>query len=349
MKITILFLAIISLAFVASNEMCRQTEIKVYSSLQAVPQSFNLDVKKIKGIEFNVDEANFKPLALVPIEQVGFILEKTASSKTLDAIHHKYLRNEPESVWMPYSYAGDWNRAGYVITNQMTRTSASKKETPLVSFEFVNDFDLMSVTSKDMDDFLSTLKSNSLKRQNIKISVKEAITKSHDAFTTSTIAHKDMKDSNKDARTQIASLKISLEKTTKEIITLTTTITTSEHTIAVQSGELSNINDKIDDLLSRLAALNVQLKKAEADLLANKPTDLTQKKNSMYLVLKTMIYPQTAPDQFLDEYSISQVAKAKIVQANYRECKADLTTVQQCFEANLNSSQTKRKLRRGFF
>merc|ERR1712032_961306 len=83
------------------------------------------------------------------------------NSKVLDATHHQYLRNEPDSVWMPYSYTGDWSRNGYVITNQMKRTSASKTIRPLVSFEFVNDFDLMSITSDDMNKFLTNLRYNS--------------------------------------------------------------------------------------------------------------------------------------------------------------------------------------------
>merc|ERR1712032_524529 len=83
MKIIILFLAVISLALVASNEMCRQTEIKVYSSIQPVSQSFNLDVKKIKGIEFQVSESEFKGSNLVPLEQVGFVLEKVLHQKFL--------------------------------------------------------------------------------------------------------------------------------------------------------------------------------------------------------------------------------------------------------------------------
>jgi DNA repair exonuclease SbcCD ATPase subunit len=292
MKITILFLAVISLAFVASNEMCRQTEIKVYSSMQAVSQSFNLDVKKLKGIEFQVDEDSFKGQALIPIEQVGLVLEKTASSKTLDAIHHKYLRNEPESVWMPYSYTGEWSRAGYVITNQMKRTSASRTETPLVSFEFVNDFDLMSVTNVDMDAFLTNLRYNSQRRKIIKLTVKNEILKSHDAYTQNVAAKAKMVATNNDAKSQIVTLKATLTKTVTEINTLTTKITEFERQESVKSAELSNINDQIDEIISKLVVLNKQLKKAEAELDAQRPTDVSVQRNSLNLHLLSVQYPQ---------------------------------------------------------
>merc|ERR1712151_1239376 len=238
---------------VASNQMCRQTEIKVYSSIQPVAQTFTLDVKKIKGIEFQVSESEFKGANLVPLEQTGFVLEKTASSKVLDAVHHQYLRNEPDSVWMPYAYTGEWTRNGYVITNQMKRTSASKTVRPLVSFEFVNDFDLMSITSDDMNKFLTNLRYNSEKRKLIKQTVKNAILSAADPYTTSTDALK-------------------------------------------------------------------KLKKEEKDLLATRPTDISQIQSNLNVQLKAMQYPQRAPERFLEEYAIASGNRAEIVQANHRDC-----------------------------
>merc|ERR1712160_209320 len=91
MKITILFLAVISLAFVSSNQMCREMEVKVYSSMQPIAQSFKLDVMNIKGIEFKINADQFNKEEFVPLDQVGFVLEKTENSKVLDTIHHKYL------------------------------------------------------------------------------------------------------------------------------------------------------------------------------------------------------------------------------------------------------------------
>jgi hypothetical protein len=120
---------------------------------------------------------------------------------------------------MPYSYTGDWARNGYVITNQMQRTSASKTVRPLVSFEFVNDFDLMSVTSADMNAFLSALRYNSEKRKIIKQTVKNALMKAADDWKTNTDAHTKAKADNKNVKAQIVTYKATLQKTVTEITT----------------------------------------------------------------------------------------------------------------------------------
>lgn len=349
MKITILFLALISLSFVASNEMCRNVEIKVYSSIQPISQSFNLDVKKIKGIDFKVDASEFRANNLVPIEQVGFVLEKTVSSKVLDVIQHKYLRNEPESVWMPYSYAGDWSRNGFVITNQMKRTSASKTEQPLVSFEFVTDFDLKSVTSDDMDKFLNNLKFNSDKRKAIKTTVKNSIMTSHDSYTSNSKAFKEMKEKNVDARTQISKLKKSLQTTIVDINTLHQEEKSLEHIESVKSASLSSVNESIDDIIGKLTVLNAQLKKEELELKEIKPTDVKQLQTWLSAALLNVQYPQKSPERFLEEYSNATTNKYTIIKDNYDLCNTSSDLLEKCGNANMKSSQTKRKLRRSFF
>jgi hypothetical protein len=328
--------------------MCRQTEIKVYSSIQSVSQSFTLDVKKIKGIEFQVSESEFKGANLIPLEQVGFVLEKTASSKVLDATHHQYLRNEPDSVWMPYSYSGDWTRNGYVITNQMKRTSASKTVRPLVSFEFVNDFDLMSVTSDDMNKFLVSLRYNSEKRKLIKTTVKNSILAAADLYTTNTEALKKMKANNVNTKAEITSYKAKLSTTVTEITTLTTKITTLETTEATKSAELSKINDQIDDIIAQLAILNAQLKTEEKDLLATRPTDISQIQSNLNVQLQAMQYPQRAPERFLEEYAIASGDRPAIVQANYKDCLPQENKIFACYGANMKKSKVA-KLRRSFF
>jgi hypothetical protein len=352
MKITILFLAVISLAFVSTTEMCRTLEVEVYSSMQPTSQSFTIDVKKIRGVDFLLEtqyEESFKSAELIPIEQTGFVLEKTATSKVLDKVHHEYLRNEPESVWLPYAYTGNWSGAGYIIAAQMTRTSNSKTQTPMVFFKFMNDYALNSITSEDMDQFLTNLKYNADKRKNIKTDVKSSIEKAQSGYSSSFEAHKTMKANNKNTKEQIASTKITIEKTTKEIITLTTIITTTEAQIAIKSQKLSENDDLIDDVLSKIKSLTAQLRIAEADLLATKKTDITMQKNGLASVLLMVTYPQTAPGQFLDEYKIASGNKFSIVSDNYKYCNKKEATIENCQIANNKSSSTKRKLRRGFF
>lgn len=352
MKITILFLAVISisLAFVASNEMCRNAEIKVTSSLQNKAQTFTVDVKKIwNKIAMGTNDDQFLSGSLIPLEQVGMVLEKTASSKVLDAIHHKYLRNEPESVWLPYSYAGEWTRNGYVVSTQLSRTSDSKTETPLVNFEFVNDVDLMSISDKDMDQFRAFLQHNSEKRKIIKIFVKTQIGHYQDAYTTSTEARKAMKASNVDKRSQIVTMKATLTTTITTITTLTTKITTLESTAAGHAAALQKVNDEIDDIIARLVILNKLLKQEEKELNAIVPKDQTWTQSAIDYYAQLLAYPQDVFGSFLNEYSISPANRKQLVVVNYRECVKDAARVVACKEANdYSSGALKKKLRRGF-
>merc|ERR1712032_1445164 len=292
MEIVILFLALISITVVSSTQMCRSTDVKVYSSMNPVAQSFTLDVKNLRGVEFETNEADFKSVELIPLEQVGFVLEKKASSKVLNAIHHKYLRNEPESVWLPYSFAGDWSRNGFVISTQMVRTSTSKTAKPLVAFEFVNDFDLNSISSTDMNAFLVNLRGNAEKRKIIKQTVKNSLLKAADSYSTSSASLAAMKKKNANAKEEISSLQAKLKITIKEITVLTTQETTLEQQISVKSATMSGLNDEIDDIIAKLAILTAQLKKEEKDLAATRPTDVSQLETSLKQSLFKCQYPQ---------------------------------------------------------
>lgn len=349
MKIVILFLALISITVVSSTQMCRSTDVKVYSSMNPIAQSFTLDVKKIRGVEFETNEADFTSAELIPIEQVGFVLEKKASSKVLDQIHHKYLRNEPESVWLPYSFVGDWSRNGFVISTQMVRTSTSKSDKPLVAFEFVNDFDLNSISTSDMNAFLVNLRGNAEKRKIIKQVVKNSILKAADSYSTSSQSLDAMKKKNKTTQQEIASLKVTLKKTIKEIITITVQETTLEQTISVKSAALSTVNDEIDDIIAKLAILTSQLKVEEKGLAETRPTDISQLQSSLKQSLLKVQYPQRTPERFLEEFTISSGTKPQIVGDNYRDCNATEAKLFDCSTANLKSSKVKRKLRRSFF
>jgi hypothetical protein len=318
--------------------------------MNPVAQLFTLDVKNLKGVEFETNEADFKSVELIPLEQVGFVLEKKASSKVLDAIHHKYLRNEPESVWLPYSFAGDWSRNGFVISTQMVRTATSKTDKPLVAFEFVNDFDLQSISSSDMNAFLVNLRGNAEKRKIIKQTVKHSLLKAADSYSTASKSLAVMKKKNANVKSEISSLKITLQKTITEITTLTTKETTLEQQISVKSAALSTLNDEIDDIIAKLAILTAQLKKEEKDLEATRPTDVSQLETSLKQSLLKCQYPQRAPERFLEEFAMSSGKKPEIMGDNYRDCNATENKLFDCSTANMKKGQlNKRKLRRGFF
>ena len=353
MKIVILFLAIISCAFVAVNAegMCRHLEVKVYSSIQGASQTFTLDVKKLKGIKIDLNADQFKVNNLVPLEQVGFVLEKTTSSKVLDATHHKYLRNEPESVWFPYSYTGDWTRNGYIITNQMTRTPANKKEMPLVSFEFINDQDLESISKDDMNKILSYLQNNSNKRKDVKTYLKKMINKQQNTYLDNHNSAQKMKQNNQDAKTQISELTIKIQKITTEINILIAKEKKSQEEAAVKSANLKATNDKIDDINLKLKTLVEQLKREESELNLIKPEDTSHLEIQMKTMITTAELPQNAPERFLEEFQLAKSNYYSLVKEAYANCNKKLDNFLKCFNViiNNNFSFNKKKLRKSFF
>jgi hypothetical protein len=77
----------------------------------------------------------------------------------------------------------------------------------------------MSVTSADMNAFLSALRYNSEKRKIIKQTVKNALMKAADDWKTNTDAHTKAKADNKNVKAQIVTYKATLQKTVTEITT----------------------------------------------------------------------------------------------------------------------------------
>ena len=90
----------------------------------------------------------------------------------------------------------------------MTRTPANKKEMPLVSFEFINDQDLESISKDDMNKILSYLQNNSNKRKDVKTYLKKMINKQQNTYLDNHNSAQKMKQNNQDAKTQISELTI---------------------------------------------------------------------------------------------------------------------------------------------
>lgn len=359
MKIVIiLVLAFISLSLVSANTegICRTIEVKVTSSMQAQSQTFTLDVKKLRNISFDVNKSEFENSSLVPIEQVGFVLEKTSNSKVLDVIHHKYLRNEPEQVWLPYSYTGNWSRNGLIINNQMARTSTSKQETPLVSFEFVNDVDLLSVTDADVSNILDNLISNSNKRKNTKSFVKNSIFLAlNDLKTTEELEERARNTEKASLLAEIEKIKVLIKQTTVEINTITTTITKTETLYSTSQKELDETSNKISQTILLIKQLQIEIEKATQDLLVfdkTEPADLATKTTLFEQAIKMVKYPTEDGKSFLLEYGICTSERKKSINDNYSMCVPTVNTVQQlqaCLTVNSDQHLVKRKLRRGKF
>merc|ERR1711943_157269 len=81
MKIVILFLAIIAININVTNQMCRNVDIIVNSSIQEKKQTFGFGVKNIRNVKFGQNKDQFdKSATLIPLNQVGLLLNKKESS-----------------------------------------------------------------------------------------------------------------------------------------------------------------------------------------------------------------------------------------------------------------------------
>ena len=159
------------------NEMIQIFDVSISSSLQKIPQIFLLNAKAIKLASLKERDLKIKEKEFVEADELGLFLGKTPNSETLDPIHHKYLRNEKNRVWLPYSYASEWKgvfnpNGTSIITNQLKRTSASKKETPLVTIQFQYDKDWEIISSSELNQIVAWLNENTNKRNNIKTLLK---------------------------------------------------------------------------------------------------------------------------------------------------------------------------------
>merc|ERR1712151_558898 len=219
MKIAILLLAIIGFSFAAAatseSGLCLELDVKVYSSIEPKSQSFGIDMRKIKLANFKERKESFDSNSHIPLQEAGLVLEKDEKTALMDG-HHKYLRNSNTQVWMPYAYAGEWYRNGYIISNQMTRMSTSKTVRPFVSFEFSYDPDLKNITEQDMDQVLDALRRNTVKRQSIRRSLKNSILKNQNAYLIAKKDYEIVKKNNADLNKKIEALDSSIKKTTEE-------------------------------------------------------------------------------------------------------------------------------------
>lgn len=297
---------------------------------------------------FSERESEFKSKTFIPIEEVGLVLEKTATSKNLNAKHNLYLRNEIKTAWLPYSYTGDWSRNGYVISNQMKRTSSSKTDTPLVSFEFVNDKEIMSVSDADMNNILNWLKMNSEKRQTIKSEIKGKIMSYQNAYFESLTSIKEMNKTNNDSKAEIYKLRTRITV----LITIIKGLEKEEEKLDVEEAAKSAImntnNEDIDRIIAKISILKKQIKKEDNSLNDLKPTDTKLLEQELKSALIKIQLPQFAPEKFLEEFSISKGKNSQTVKNTYKYCVPDITKFENC-RRDLMDTLGLKKLRRSFF
>jgi hypothetical protein len=323
MKIIITLAALITISFVSSNliknseEICKENEVRVSSNLQKKPQSFILDIKKIKSINMSDRQPDFMGKTFVPLEEVGLVLERTQSSQVLDPIHHKYFRNAEKTVWLPYSHTGEWTRNGNIITNQMKRTSFSNTETPLVTLEFANDKDLETLSDEDLNNILSWLKMNSDKRKIIKTNIKNNILKYQDDYFNNKNTMEKMKTTNTNSQNEINNLTKQIQTNVKVMSQLEITLKTTNKEITTKTTSLNSVNEEMNTLIEKLKILKVELTAQQKALGEFKPTDTKLLEQELNSALVNINLPKNKPERFLEEYSISS-------QYNYVKSAYDL-------------------------
>lgn len=352
MKIIILILAIFAITFANSSEVsegvCMNLEVKVSSNLQSEAQTFDINMKTLNTAKLGLNKNDFAGATQIPLNQVGLVLDKTEISKSLDAIHHKYLRNAADSVWFPYSYAGQWTLNQFTINNQMTRTSASKTETPLVSFEFVYDSFIKNLDANDMNKILLKLQQNTDVRIAIKKSVKKHILENQDKYLEADQALKNTLANNSSIQKRLTELRAKLQTTVQTITSLTTTETTLRSEVALKTTTLNKTTNQINEILIRIAALEKQIATQEAELANFKPTDVSQEQAKLKAVVANLAFPQTAPARFKEEFGISQDESKNRVFNGYQYCNNQEANVDNCWN-HVSAGAPERKLRRGFF
>lgn len=352
MKIIIFALAIFAITFANSAEVsegvCMNLEVKVSSNLQTEAQTFDINMKTLNTAKFGVNKQDFEGATQIPLNQVGLVLEKTEISKSLDAIHHKYLRNAAETVWFPYAYAGKWTVNSFTIDNQMTRTSASKTETPLVSFEFVYDAFIKNLDAKDMNGILLKLQENTDLRISIKKKVKKQVLEFQDKYLEADQSIKKTIADNKSIQSQLVQLRKKLQQVITEITTYETTEVTLRSEVALRTSSLTKTVNEISDLLLQIANLEKKIAMAEAALANFKPTDVSSEESNLKTFVPNVSFPLDAPDRFKEEFSISQTTAKDRVFNGYQYCDATANNIANCYNVVQHGTAWK-KLRRGFF
>jgi len=353
MKIAILFLTLIGLSFASATEsttgMCLDFEVNVYSSNSPAKVSFNIDMRKLKKAQIKDNREQFQNNNhdLVPLEQVGLVLEKKV--KNLPEEHHKFLRNTEENVWMPYAYAGRWHRSGYVISNQMMRTSVNKDETPMVHYEFVFDPDLNNISNQDMDAILIALQENTKKRIEIKTMIKDTVFRYQDTYLAAHEALQILIQKTREAKDQLI-----VEE--KKLTAVKNDIMKSNGQIAVLIKLKETLTINVQDITSKLVEKNDNLKilqeilrSQQEDLKNFKKTDVSIDLAYRKQQVAIMSYSKVPPEEFKKEHEIAVTKKMENVNTNYAKCNNQVENAIACNTATRAAMSLAKKLRKGFF
>jgi len=338
-------LAIIAININVTNQMCRNVDIIVNSSIQEKKQTFGFDVKNIRNIHFGQNKDQFdKSATLIPLNQVGLLLNKKESTGPIDETHLKYLRNEKEQAWIPYSYVESWTRNGFVLSAQMSRTSTSTTEKPMVNFEFVNEEKLGNVSNEDMQTFLARISDNTNKRQVVKKNLKNSILKAQNGYLSAKDLYDKTKKDNKILKQKIADLEAELKKVITKITNIDSVISKLNQDVAVKRGLKSDAEGTLNTKTNALKNTTEELIELEKELANFKPesTKSLEQRRDQYLI--EMSFPKNQPKAFKAEFAISQNDQ-KTVEESYEICNNKAENADKCLKKTAGISFLRRRLR----
>jgi len=337
------------------NEMIQVFDVQITSSIQKKPETFLMDAKAIKLASLKERKLdNMKDNEFVEPNELGLFMGKTPQSDRLDPVHHKYLRNEKNRVWLPYSYAGEWKghfnpNGTSTIINQLKRTSANKKETPLITLQFQYDKDWEIISQLELNQIVHWLNENTNKRKNIKTLLKIKIKQAAFNYT---MAKKQIETTNSkrvDAQTRIQTAENKIKNIDADINKL-------KQEQANAEKELANAAKAVSDsekLTQRLNNMNENLaKQIQREKIAKtqiRVPNLNGIKMEIETIKRLINLPDKAPLKFKEEFSLSQ---NDAVDKAYSACISSEEAVEECKNSlqsyDIEKGRAKKLLRKFF-
>lgn len=336
------------------NEMIQVFDIKISSSMQKIPQTFLMDAKAIKLSSLKERDLKYKEKEFVEPNELGLYLGKTPQSSKLDSVHHKYLRNEKNRAWLPYSYAGEWKgvfnpNGTSIITTQLKRTSNSKKETPLITMQFQYDKDWEIISHNELNQIVHWLNENTNKRQNTKTLLKIKIKQAAQNYTMSKKELEIAKAGKVQKGQQIQNSQNNLKKVKVDITNLEKELQKAQTELAKASQKVSDSEKLSQSLNNENENLAKQIQRQKIAKSQVRVPNANAIKMEIATIKALIALPSQAPLAFKNEFSLSS---SDAVDKAYRSCISAEEQINDC-KLNLQSygiekGRAKKLLRRFF-
>jgi len=336
------------------NEMIQVFDVQISSSMQKKTQTFLIDTKAIKLSSLKERNLKIKDNEFVDPNELGLLMGKTPMSDILDDVHHKYLRNQKNRVWLPYSYAGEWkaifnSNGTSVITNQLKRTSPNKKETPLITIQFSYDKNWEIISQSELNQIVSWLNENTNKRKNTKTLLKIKIKQASYNYTLGKKQLEEAKAGSIEKSKRIHNEETNIKKVETDIKALTKDLEKALIDIA-NAASLVSASEKITQALTNVIEnLAKQIKREKIAKSQVKVPNSDGIKMEIATIRKIINLPSQSPLSFKDEFSHSL---NDAVEKAYEACISSDERVDECKSSlenyGMEKGRAKNLLRRFF-